>query len=575
MSCKSLKYRIRIDGHAQRRVASAAMSAAILSQLLFSTSAFAQVIPGPADAGRIEVPMFEPRAEEAPAGVDVPQQTLDFAAPEGAAGIAFELKGVRIEGVTAFSENELADIYAPYVGRKITLDMVWAFAGQITERYRAKRFFLSRAFVPAQEIEDGTIVIRVVEGHVGRVEWQGGVKESRIIRQLTEELLQNRPLSTNVLESYLLRVNDLPGHSYRAVVQPSKAGAEEAAVTLAMVPQEKQGQGLVSFDNYGSRFLGPLQASLYYNDSFIPMQQTYLSLSASTPADELKYGAVLHQIPVLPRVNLELNGSYVVAEPGYSLEINEIESKSAEVGVGITYQPIRQWLENMTIGVKLTGKDTDTDILGTPLIRDRVRVLRTSFAYDRADILSGYSYWNASFSRGLEIFGSSSEGEADLSRLEAAPDFMKVDFSYTRQQPISNDWLVLARVAGQWADSPLYSSEEFGFGGQGFGRAYDPSEITGDHGIAASAELRYNSAPAIGQLQFVPFAFYDVGKVWNIDAGLDGSASSAGLGVAITLPSGISATLTAAQPLTRDIDNPINGGGEKAPRLSFGLSYKF
>ena len=62
----------------------------------------------------------------------------------------------------------------------------------------------------------------------------------------------------------------------------------------------------------------------------------------------------------------------------------------------------------------------------------------------------------------------------------------------------------MAALSGQWASGPLYSSEEFGYGGKNFGRAYDQSELTGDHGVAASVEVDYAGWSAGRPMAFTP-----------------------------------------------------------------------
>ena len=132
------------------------------------------------------------------------------------------------------------------------------------------------------------------------------------------------------------------------------------------------------------------------------------------------------------------------------------------------------------------------------------------------------------------------------------------------------------QAAGQVASAPLFSSEEFGYGGQRFGRAFDPSEITGDHGVAAGLELFYTDFPRYKSFEFMPFAFVDMGKVWNEDAGVGSStAASAGFGLNVTHPkSGISASVGMAWPLIREVESPLHGNGS-SPRAYFQLRKSF
>lgn len=558
------------------RFSASAFGLALCCSLLAST-ALAQTIPAPADVGRIDTRIDERFDRETTLPMTIPDTsgTAQSSAPEGAEDIRFTLREVNIEGATAIPAHQLRHIYANQIGTEVSLASVWQIAADITKHYRDEQYFLSRAYVPAQEIEDGTITIRVVEGHVGHVNIPDTrLAELGIIKTMTRELAASKPVKASELESFVLRVNDLPGASFRAVLTPYEAGSEDQ-VALELIPLDSGSQGRISIDNHGSRYLGPLQATATYATAIHPLHQTVFSLSSTLPADELKYGALAHRMALSPSTDIEISGSYVTAEPGFTLEQSEIESESMELGLAWNWRPVRQWRKNLAFSLQLDGKNTDGDILGTALTRDRIRVARTSMTFDNMDNFSGSNYLDVTLSHGLSFLGASNAGAANLSRAEAEPDFSKAEFTYLRQQAVGGDFLAVGLLAGQYASKPLYSSEEFGYGGQRFGRAYDPSEITGDHGIAASLELRYQGLSGFGNTAVVPFVFYDIGKVWNEDTGgTDASGASTGLGLLLSHSSGVAATLTAAQPLTRSQEAPHYGNGND-PRFLFSLSYGF
>lgn len=110
---------------------------------------------------------------------------------------------------------------------------------------------------------------------------------------------------------------------------------------------------------------------------------------------------------------------------------------------------------------------------------------------DGADRWDGYTTATVTMSRGLDVFHSSDAGNVLLSRLAANPAFMKFEGMVTRLQDLPGRFSLLATVTGQQTSNILFSSEEFGYGGQTLGRAYDSSEITGDQGLAGGLELRY------------------------------------------------------------------------------------
>jgi hemolysin activation/secretion protein len=537
---------------------------------------FSQSVPSSADAGRINEYLTRP-TPLTPSSSDVSMSPAKNAvtSPTEASKIQFVLKGVRIEGNTVFDQEDLKEIYEPYINQTVTLDIAWHMAGQLTERYHQRGFFLSRAYVPAQEITNGIVTLGAVEGYIGQVSYKPHHNDSKHIPQMIKELEKLRPLTSEQLESFMLRLNDLPKKTFQGIILP-ESSADEGAVKLRLKPSKKSAQTIIGMDNYGSRFLGPYQASATYQRSLLQDQLTTFHALASIPTEELAYGAVNHGIFLSPDWTMELNGSYVNAEPGYRLKSSEVQSTALEASIGLKYQPIRQRRENLVIGAELGGKNTEGDIFSDiPLTRDRIRTVKLSFDYNNEDNWLGYNSFQFDINRGLSLFGASEKGLPNLSRAEATPNFTAYSVSLTREQMLSSVWSVRADVSGQFSSSPLYSSEEFGYGGQRFGRAYDPSEITGDSGIAGALEVNYYGMTPYQSIRSIPFAFYDMGKTWNEDTNSENySASSAGLGIKLSNESGLSGTLGIAWPLTRRIENPIYGNG-KNPRILGQLSYRF
>jgi hemolysin activation/secretion protein len=174
------------------------------------------------------------------------------------------------------------------------------------------------------------------------------------------------------------------------------------------------------------------------------------------------------------------------AAPGYTLKPEEIKSTSTTLGMGVSYSIIRQRQENLTGRAAFDWQDTSSNILGTPLTRDAIRVLQFGLNYQIADAWNGQNGLSGTFSHGVDTLAASQPGQLNLSRAGATPDFAKFNLDVSRLQGLTESWAVFAAASGQLATDPLYSSEQFGYGGQAFGRAYDNSEITGDEGIDVS-----------------------------------------------------------------------------------------
>ncbi len=541
-----------------------------------SGGALAVELPAAADAARVDKDRQRMQRPALNEGIKMPDSMPKLSVPEKAKSVTFKLTRIKFEGVTALGDEELRNLYKDYLGKQVTLDVMWILANQVSDLYHQKGYFLSRAFVPEQEIENGVIRIKVVEGYIGKVEIQGDSGSNWVSNSIIDSITAEKPAKIETVESNLLLLDDLPGVTYRAVLEPMSQNGFDGAVKLTLIPQVKKAQFSVSYDNYGSRYLGPFEATATYTGSIIPMQKTSIIALSSTPSDELKYLSLTHEIPLPENFSIETYGSYTTAQPGYKLERSEVDSESINIGAALKYQYLRQRTENLSFKLAVEGKNSNTNLLEDPQTRDRIRVVRASLNYDKTDNWQGLNNMTLTLSHGLNILGSSDENDLYISRANSSPNFKKVELSLSRLQNLSQDWGVALSAAGQYSNETLYSSEQFGYGGQNFGRAYDSSEITGDSGVAGSAELRYYGIKLGDGMTTMPYLFYDIGKVWTItpDPTLDISGSSAGLGIRFNSDFGLGASLALAEPLTKQADAP-QSSYSKNPRVLFQLSYGF
>ncbi len=540
----------------------------------------AQVVPGAADGSRIRP---EERLLATPPRTSIPIINPDaggppVTAPEGAEDVRLTLNRVSLTGNHSVSEAELKPLYAQYLGKEVTLKRVYQIAARITRHYREAGYLLSYAYVPDQEVTDGSVTIAIAEGYIGDVKIEGEDRNARITSKYVERLKAERPITDKTLESVLLRLNDLPGTNYRAVLLRDP-GALPGQATLSLVPSAEKARASVGFDNFGSRFLGPNELSATYSDSLFPLQQTTFVALTSVPTDELNYGSIGHSIVVAPDVTLDGSASLTKSYPGYTLEPLDIDSTARTFGVGINYQAIRQRNENLLLKAKVEFTDVDSDLFGnTALTRDKIRVARVIASFDNSDVWGGSNLINLTISQGLDAFGASQPGDPNPSRGEATPDFTKAELSISRLQSLTDNWSLLAQASGQWASGPLHASEEFGVGGQNYGRAYDTSEIVGDEGASGMIEVRYTGWRTLQPINFEPFVFYDIGIVTNQDVAGQiehESLSSAGAGMRFATTSGQSGMVGLAYPLTREVSTPIWGQGSTAPRIMAQLSHSF
>ncbi len=549
-----------------------------LITLLFTFSVAAQTIPSSSDVGRVK-PIERKLSID---NIDDKNFTPSFgetAMPpvsDKAKEISFILKQIQISGGSVFSKAELFQVYNTYLNQKVTLENVYKIAEKITKKYRDLGYFLSVAFLPQQNIVNGVVTLQIIEGYIRDVDFPKNFEKNHVIELYIQKLISIKPIKTQDLESFLLRLNDLPGYTVKGTLSPVDT-QKDGAVTLLLQVIDEKSSGQFGIDNYSSRFLGTHELAASYTTSLSPLHQTTISGIKSLSFKRLSHVTLKHEIAVIPDFTLEFIGSYTDSAPGLNLEVLELESNSTLFSTGIDYQWIRQRDENLLLKFNIDARDTNSDILQTSFIRDRIRALRLNAAYDVVDTWRGLNLMNATFSQGIVGLGVSKAKSNNLSRAEAVPDFRKIEASITRLQFVADDMSLLLMGSGQLASSVLFSAEEFAYGGQSFGRAFDASEITGEHGIAALAELRYNACKNEPNLRLQPYLFYDIGRVWNEDTAQTRreTGASTGFGVRAVTDSGLNINAGLAMPLLRRLQNPIYGHENNEPRIAFQVFQKF
>lgn len=550
--------------------------------IFLSCDAFAQTrLVGPADPSRVSKDLQEKKINEVPqvkSGLAESSGEKVVNAPANADKISFVLKALEVQGVQSIGKEIIKDLYEDKIGSEISLLEIYKIAEDITQLYSSKGYVLSRAIVPAQEIDKGNVKIKVVEGKIGEVKLEGEIPNKKFISPALDRITEATPLNVYELEKQILLLNDLAGVKFRSILQPA---GKEGVVNLILVAEEVKYENQVYVNNYGSKFVGPLQGvvKLGYNHSILlPFNQTEFSYIMSKHKDELKYFDFAHSLPLNTLgTKLSLRASNSKVKPGYTQKRSEIDGRSNTYDASISQSIIRSRIQNFSASFGVSAKDNKTDTLRTPFVREKIRSLRLSATYDRIDDFRGINVASATYSKGLRIFGSSGRNERNLSRAKGRPDFQKYEGSLTRYQVLPADLSLLGTLIGQYTSDPLLSAEEFGYGGSSFGRAYDSSEILGDRGFAGMAELRYDAIPKVLGLKIQPFIFYDFGRIWNIDTGQEkfANASSGGVGFRLDHPIGIFGIFNVAQPMDKKQLNPIHSKSKDKPRYGFQLGLKF
>jgi hemolysin activation/secretion protein len=541
------------------------------------------LLPGSVDPARVGNVLAPPLEPAETASVSVPGYT-PRAISAAAVHTTFTLNQLHVVGATVYGNTQIENMFRNYIGRTVSLADLQRMADTITLKYRNDGYIITRAIVPAQDIRNGVATIRVVEGYVYQVTIEGNPRGARkVLESYGEKIKQARPLNIAELERYTLLANDISGVTVRAVLGAAQVPSDElapsnitpGAANLTFVVEQHVASGSITYDNRGTKYLGPNEFTLNgnVNSIFRSGDVTGVQALLTSHTNELEYFRLYHQTPLNDEgLMLNLASSYSRSQPGYILKPLEVKGRSKTLSAGLSYPLIRTRDQSLFVNGGLDSSDSRTDALGVKLYEDRIRSLRIGANYNQNDRWLGSNQIGGQFSQGLPIFNASKNKSDDTSRPNGHSTYTKFNFNASRLQGLPHNFSLLAATQGQYAVNTVLSAEEFSFGGAQFGQAYDPAEISGDRGIAGKVELRYDVVPnwrALQGMQF--FTVYDIGKVWNISPIGQiptASAASAGVGVRTNFTNFLSGSLEVAKPLTRNVATY----GNKSPRVFFSVT---
>ena len=564
-----------------------AISSSFLLCIGLANAAWAQSIPSTADAGRVQNDIQRELSINAPmtSAPDITGQTQMITAPEGSENIRFVLNDIVIDGAKHIPTQTLRPLYADVLGKEIPLTTIYEIANRITQYYRDHGYLLSRAYLPEQEIRNGVIHIRVTEGFVSgyRIQNPGGVKDQ--VEVYARQLMASGPVTQANLERYLLLMNDLPGVSVQSVLVPSEEIPESAELVLKVT--EKKIQGFGSVDNFGNTYLGPHRVTLgaQANSLFNATDQiNAIFLTAPDKGELGYYNLGYHQNIGDEGTKIGANFSYAETNPTLPDNLGgvlEPEGQATTLTIDLSHPFVRSRSLNVYGGLAIDITKNKTDYapgLSAIETKDNQRILRANTQISYIDPKGNYNALNTVLSKGLDQFGASDKDGSNLSRSNGDPDFTKLSFDASRLQRLYGPFTGLIGVTGQYSMDSLLASEQFGFGGSEFGRGYDSSEVTGDHGLGGKIEIAYNRPIQNNLLErYQVYGFYDIGKVWSreevIGQPKHESLASAGVGTRFFFNQRLRGDAYIAKPLTNDVTS--RGTHSDNIRFRFSLTTTF
>lgn len=520
---------------------------------------------------------FEAKAAERARSGKASPSVPDIAASgqEGDTKRIFVLKAVELTGATVVGHEEIRRFYRGYLGRPVSRADLARITGRITGLYRSKGYALTRAFVPPQEVKQGRIRVKVVEGYIDEVAFEGEGADRPEAHALLQPLMAERPTQLASLERRLLLLSDIPGLRIKDT-SLKEIGQATGRFRLIVHLHAWRLFANIDLDNRGTPDIGPLQSfvSTAFNSVLTPGDALVFNVSTipNSPRDLAYVGVVLDSPVDANGARLGVRGSFSDIWPDGEGSLVDTRIRTEELGIYASVVPLRTRQASLKLTAFAGLRNTEESDTSGTLYDDRVRAISLTADYQLNDAFGGSTYSVVTVRRGLPVLGASENGDFDVSRLGASGDFYKLYWGWTRYQSLGGPWSAMLSTTGQLASAPLLKSEAFYFGGPLFGRAFASGDFGGDAGVTGLAEIRFDQRNESDLLRgYQPYVFVDAGVLWNKGGSDQKSLASYGAGVRFFLQDDLRVGLEVAIPLEDRLLSNLDGGA----RVSFSLSKSF
>jgi hemolysin activation/secretion protein len=560
-----LKYRSAISELAVLRTGRLGHAFAVLLVLLLSAAARAEQASPAYDPRQFDQRFSGEQVEPVPSArsrLPLPKLARPDA-PAADPRPLFVLRRISIVGATAIPHDQLEVAYQAYLGRKVSQADLVAIAAAISEIYRSAGFHLSRAIVPPQDINNGSIRVQVIEGSITAVDLKGEGAEEFGVRQMLAPVLTESPSRLTTLERRLVLINGRPGVRIEDTTL-EEIGNASGHFRLTVFVKTWHVYASLGIDNLGSSSVGPWQtyATAAYNSLARPGDTLAVNLS-TTPNDprELGFARLSYDTPIgNDGLKVGASGTYSEVWPGDYRHAFADNTTTEALQLRASFAPVLSQRASLTLTTALDVSNVQESNMFGPIYSDRIRTIGLTADSRVQDNFGGTNYLTVTLRQGLDILGASPYEDSFVSHLGAAPTFSAFSAWFTRYQTLTDAWSLKIAGAGQLASGPLYLSQQFYLGGAAFGRGYGAAETSGDNGMAGTLELRFDQKlNSIYLTGYQLYSFVDSGVAWNSGFNYtDGiSLVSVGGGIRFFLTNNTQADLSVAIPLSyRAPDNP-------------------
>jgi hemolysin activation/secretion protein len=460
------------------------------------------------------------------------------------------LNATVIDGSRAYTPTQLFAAYRDHLGRPINSSNSQAIITQIEALYLRDGYSRPEFRLDENLTANGILRIEVFEAQIARVDFSGdaGPYDARL-EELASDLSLRAPLRTADLQTALQAMRELPGLTVRASTRRDESRRNSYA--LAIASEYKPFDASIQLSNRGTREIGPMFAisQIVANSLLGWRERLGVFASAATDPDEYRGGGVFFDVPVT-------DAGARLTTTLFKTQSNPTEQPDRDDHYDRGRMSLRaSGMFHTDTAAKLSWSagfdwdDLDITRHETRLRTEKLRVLEVGGRISGSAGASSQYLLGLQVRRGLNGFGSTLDA-MDIADDPRRKDFLLTKLQFTELVRFAQGWSVRLDAFGQQSAYVLPDAERYKIGGERLGRGFEVTEIAGDQGLGAKAELRRelsSAAAVVGKTSL--YGFYDFAAAWKQDLPGRESAAAAGIGFAMEYWR-LSGFIEVAKPLT-------------------------
>lgn len=413
-------------------------------------------------------------------------------------GACVDVNAFDIQGEELLPADVLAEMTDGYVGKCLNLEQINTLLADISNWYMDRGYVTTRAYLPPQDLNTGTLQIIVVEGRIEDISFVGDEdRRERLFMAFPH--LRGKRLNIRDLEQGLDQLNRMSSNNAKLNLEP---GAKTGETVVRI--ENQRGQRIyftATEDNTGSGSTNIRQRTLESeaNDLLGINDIWTVSYKAGSRNTSGKLSKTLSTSLEIPYGYWTFSYSDSYFEYASTIEATTSSYESTGSSRTTEFSADRVFHRDQdsksSLEAVLTRKDARNYIASSELESQSRRLSILGLTLHHSDKITGGSFSGSlTYDQGIRSFGAKKDDEHVSGEARAQFKRISSSLSYGRSFTAFEQNLYASLSAtGQWAPGVLYSSERQSIGSLSTVRGFKDDSLSGDVGGYARSEFSWTA----------------------------------------------------------------------------------